>query len=432
MISQNKSEPESVPSAEIAIIGMAGRFPGADSVDAFWQQLVQGQSGVTDVDVIANKERGSSLPDQPNYVAKSAVVADADRFDASFFGIIPKQAQDMDPQHRLFLQTCWHAMEDAGYTPDATECRVGVFAGCHMNTYIFLRLAQDAALRESLADSFPGGSLTAEISNDKDYLATRVAFHLNLRGPSVAVQTACSTSLVAIAQACGSLIAGECEMALAGGVTVTFPQKQGYLHTEDSILSPDGTCRTFDANAKGTIFGDGVGAVLLKRLDHALRDRDDIYAVVKGWGVSNDGSDKGGYTAPSVDGQSAAIRLAHQRANISADTISYVEAHGTGTLVGDPIEIEALTKAFRETTDKKQFCRIASLKTNVGHLDVAAGVTGVIKTSLALRKRQIPSLLNFPDARNCLSRFPLWPTSSDVRRNRKYSLPHRSRGASAS
>ena len=377
----------------IAVVGMAGRFPGADSVSQFWDNLVAGRSGVTPVG--DTRARGSKLPDELNYVDKSAVVKDADLFDAQFFGIIPKQAQEMDPQHRLFLQTCWHALEDAGYSPDETTCRVGVYAGCHMNTYIFQRLSEDAELRESLADTFPGGSLTAEISNDKDYLATRVAFHLNLRGPSVAVQTACSTSLVAIAQACSSLVAGDCEMALAGGVTVTFPQEQGYLHTEDSILSPDGTCRTFDANAKGTIFGDGVGAVVLKRLDDAVRDRDDIYAVIKGWGVSNDGSDKGGYTAPSVDGQAAAIRQAHQRANITADTISYVEAHGTGTLVGDPIEIEALTKAFRETTDKKQFCRIASLKTNVGHLDVAAGVTGAIKTCLCLKHKQLPPLLNY-------------------------------------
>ena len=387
---KNQNSPEENGNS-VALIGMAGRFPGSDSAQQFWKSLVEGISGITDV----TPRPSSSLPSEPNYVAKAAVVKNADHFDAKFFGIYPKQAIDMDPQHRLFLEMCWHAMEDAGYIPDEAPGRVGMFAGCHMNTYIFTRIAADEEFRRSLADSFPGGSLTAEISNDKDYLATRVAYQLNLRGPSVAVQSACSTSLVAIAQACESLIARSCDMAISGGVTATFPQEQGYLHTEDSILSPDGTCRTFDADACGTIFGDGVGAVVLKRLDDAIADRDDIYAVIKGWGVNNDGGDKNGYTAPSVSGQSTAIRLAHKRAGISADTISYVEAHGTGTLVGDPIEVQALTEAFRDTTDKKQFCRIGSLKTNVGHLDVAAGVTGVIKTSMALKHRQIPPMLHF-------------------------------------
>lgn len=381
------------PSDGIAVIGLAGRFPGADDAPAFWEMLARGVSGVTPV--VPDGRRRSSLPDQPNYVGKAAVVKDADCFDAQFFGIYPKQAVDMDPQHRLFLEICWHAMEDAGYVPDAAPGRVGVFAGCHMNTYIFTRLAADPELLEGLADSYPGGSLTAEISNDKDYIATRVAYQLNLRGPSVNVQSACSTSLVAIAQACENLASGACDMALAGGATVTFPQQQGYLHTEDSILSPDGSCRTFDADACGTIFGDGVGAVVLKRVDDAVRDRDAIYAVLRGWGVSNDGHDKLGYTAPSVSGQSSAIRRAHQRAGITADSISYIEAHGTGTLVGDPIEVQALTETFRETTDKTQFCRIGSLKTNVGHLDVAAGVCGVIKTAMALQHRQIPPMLHF-------------------------------------
>jgi acyl transferase domain-containing protein len=375
----------------IAIVGLAGRFPDCKDVNSFWQHLIEGRSGVTSVE----PRVGSAVPHQPNYVAKTACIKNADYFDAQFFGIYPKQAMDMDPQHRLFLETCWHAMEDAGYIPNEPPCSVGLFAGCHMNTYIFTRLAADEKFRAELADAFPGGSLTAEISNDKDYIATRVAFQLDLRGPSVNVQTACSTSLVAIAQACESLIAKSCDMAIAGGVTATFPQQQGYLHTEDSILSPDGSCRTFDANACGTIFGDGAGAVVLKRLKDAIADRDDIYAVISGWGVNNDGGDKLGYTAPSVSGQSGAIRMAHQRAGISADSIGYVEAHGTGTLVGDPIEIQALTEAFRDTTDKKQFCRIGSLKTNFGHLDVAAGVTGVIKTSLTLKHAKIPAMINF-------------------------------------
>jgi acyl transferase domain-containing protein len=377
--------------SDIAIIGCAGRFPSCDNVAEMWRCLLEGRSGVKSIQPKPN----SSLPSDPNYVAKSATVEQADCFDAAFFGILPKHAQEMDPQHRLFMEICWNALEDAGYRPDTTEGKVAVFAGCHMNTYIFLRLAQDAVLRESLADSFPGGNLNAEILNDKDYLATRIAYHLNLKGPAVAVQTACSTSLVAIAQACQSLEAGDCTMALAGGSCITFPQDQGYLHTEDSILSPDGICRTFDAEAKGTIFADGVGAVVLKRLADALRDGDSVYAVIKGWGVNNDGGGKAGYTAPSVRGQTEAILRAHQKAGITADTISYVEAHGTGTLVGDPIEIAALSDAFRRTTDKKQYCAIGSLKSNFGHLDVAAGVTAAIKTSLALNYRKLPPNLNF-------------------------------------
>lgn len=376
----------------IAVIGLSGQFPGAESAQRFWENLVAGVSGVTDVEI---GKRRSNLPTHPNYVAKTAAIKNGDTFDAKFFGIYPKQAIDLDPQHRRFLEVCWSAMEDAGYIPDDAPGRVGVFAGCHMNTYIFTRIAADAEFRSALADSFPGGGLNAEISNDKDYLATRVAYHLNLKGPSVAVQTACSTSLVAIAQACESLSANSCDMALAGGVTITFPQEQGYLHTEDSILSPDGTCRTFDADAKGTIFGDGVGVVLLKRLEDAISDRDDIYAVIRGWGVNNDGGDKNGYTAPSVSGQSTAIRLAHRSAGITADQISYVEAHGTGTLVGDPIEVQALTNAFRDTTDRKQFCRLGSLKTNVGHLDVAAGVASVIKVCFSLKNRILPPVLHF-------------------------------------
>ena len=406
----------------VAIIGLAGKFPSAPNVRTFWDMLLRGESGIRDVEI----KPESSLPHDPRYVAKTATVDDADHFDATFFGIYPKQAAEMDPQHRLFLQTCWHAMEDAGYAPSATTDRVGVFAGCHMNTYIFCRLAADPELRRSLSDSFPGGSLSEEISNDKDYLATRIAFHLNLRGPCVAVQTACSTSLVAVSQACESLVSGSCDMALAGGATITFPQKQGYLYTEDSILSPDGICRTFDANARGTIFGDGVGAVVLKRLSDAIHDQDSIYAVIKGWGTNNDGGDKAGYTAPSVEGQSAAIELAIDRAQVSAETIDYVEAHGTGTQVGDPIEIAGLTKAFRKSTDKKQFCRIASLKTAFGHLDVAAGVAGVIKTSLALKHRKIPKLLNYsrPNPRIDFENSPFvineetidWPETDSPRR----------------
>ncbi|WP_153557022.1 type I polyketide synthase [Roseimaritima sediminicola] len=408
----------------VAIIGMAGRFPGADDVAAFWQNLIQGRSGI--IDVTGESSHASRLPQQEHYVGKTAMIPHADHFDAEFFGIFPRQAVEMDPQHRLFLETCWHALEDAGYVPDATPGRVGLFAGCHMNTYILTRLATDARLRGEFSDAFPGGGLSAEIANDKDYLATRVAYHLNLRGPCMAVQTACSTSAVAVAQACESLLAGSCDMALAGGATVTFPQNQGYLHTEHSILSPDGTCRTFDADARGTVFGDGVAAIVLKRTDLALADGDDIYAVIRGWGVNNDGGDKPGYTAPSVSGQSDAILQAHRRAGVTADTITYVEAHGTGTLVGDPIEIQALSEAFASSTDAKQYCYIGSAKTNIGHLDVAAGVTGIIKTALSLRHRQLPPMLHFRRANPRIdfanspfvptTRLTDWPSETEPRR----------------
>lgn len=387
------ADPQFAPGSccKIAIIGMAGRFPAVNNLAEFWDFLRSGGIGVKTIQPSSD----NPLQHDPNFVPRSASVTDAARFDAEFFGILPRQAQEMDPQHRQFLQVCWNALEDAGYRPDATPDAVGVFAGCHMNTYIFQRLAADPELLRSLAYSFPGGNLNAEILNDKDYLATRIAYHLNLRGPAVAVQTACSTSLVAIAQACQNLEANHCRMALAGGACITFPQDEGYLHTEDSILSPDGFCRTFDANAKGTIFGDGVGAVVLKRLVDAEQDGDSIYAVIRGWGLNNDGGNKGGYTAPSVAGQRGAILQAHHKAGVTADTISYVEAHGTGTLVGDPIEIAALTEAFARSTDRTQFCAIGSLKSNFGHLDVAAGVAACMKTALMLHHRQIPASVNF-------------------------------------
>jgi acyl transferase domain-containing protein len=301
----------------------------------------------------------------------------------------------MDPQHRLLLEECYHALEDAGYVPDQIEDAVGVFAGCYMDTYVLSCLETHPEWIQGLANSFHGGDLLTELGNDKDYLATRISFLLNLRGPALTIQTACSTSLVAIIQACQSLQSEQCRMALAGGVTLKFPQKRGYLYTEGGMVSPEGKCRTFDANAKGTIFGEGVAVVALKKLEHAMEDGDSIYAVLKGWGINNDGRSKAGYTAPSIAGQTEAIALAHKHARISADTIQYVEAHGTGTALGDPIEIEALTRAFRQSTNQKQFCRIGSAKTNIGHLDVAAGACGLIKASLALQEEKIPPSLNF-------------------------------------
>lgn len=397
-----KIEPAANPSSKadedhrIAIIGVAGRFPGAEDVSHLWQKLVRGESCIVDIpDERLNLPPNSPLRRNPNLIKRAASIADPEYFDAKFFGIFPKEAQVMDPQHRIMLECCWHALEDAGYQPDNVSVPVGLFAGCYMDTYVLASLAENPQLLESLANSFHGGDLQTELGNDKDYLVTRVAYLLNLRGPAMTIQTACSTSLVAIAQACQSLLLRQCDMAMAGGVTLKLPQNRGYLYTEGGMVSPDGVCRTFDAKARGTVFGEGAGVVVLKRYAEAVADGDPIYAVLQGWGLNNDGRAKMGYTAPSVVGQYEAIRLAHEMARISADSINYMEAHGTSTALGDPIEVEALTRAFRRTTDQKQYCAIGSLKTNIGHLDVAAGVSGLIKVCLSLRHEVIPPSLNF-------------------------------------
>lgn len=380
----------------IAIIGVAGRYPNAEDVPRLWQKLLQGECCIVDIpDEQLNLSPQSPLRRNPNLVKRSASIANPEYFDAKFFGIFPKEAQVMDPQHRIMLECCWHALEDAGYQPDNVSVPVGLFAGCYMDTYVLSSLAENPQLLESLANAFHGGDLQTELGNDKDYLVTRVSYLLNLRGPAMTIQTACSTSLVAIAQACQSLVLGQCKMALAGGVTLKLPQNRGYLYTEGGMVSPDGVCRTFDAKARGTVFGEGAGVVVLKRYADAVADGDPIYAVLKGWGLNNDGRAKMGYTAPSVTGQYEAIRLAHDMADVSADSISYMEAHGTSTALGDPIEVEALTRAFRRTTDRRQYCAIGSLKTNIGHLDVAAGVSGLIKVCLSMRHEVIPPSLNF-------------------------------------
>jgi len=381
---------------DIAIIGMAGRFPGADDINSFWNNLRQGIESIETLsEAELNIPQDSPLRNNPNLVRRASYLKGADQFDARFFGVFPKEAASMDPQHRLLLEEAYHALEDAGYIPDQINDAVGVFAGCYMDTYVLSCLESYPAWIQGLANSFHGGDLLAELGNDKDYLATRISFLLNLRGPALTVQTACSTSLVAIIQACQSLHSQQCRMALAGGVTLKFPQKRGYLYTEGGMVSPEGKCRTFDANAKGTIFGEGVAVVVLKRLEDAIQDGDSVYAVIRGWGLNNDGRSKSGYAAPSVSGQTEAIALAHQHANVSADTIEYVEAHGTGTAMGDPIEIEALTQAFRRTSHATQYCRIGSAKTNIGHLDVAAGACGLIKATLSLQHELIPASLHF-------------------------------------
>lgn len=376
---------------EVAIIGMAGKFPGAGSVSEFWKLLTQGTEAITYFSDEELLEAGVDpvLLKDPNYVKSRCIINDEDKFDAYFFDFAPYETELMDPQHRLFLETAWTALEDAGYDGDQYEGLIGLFGGVSMNTYLYSYLSS----RKGFISSAEGYQLA--IGNDKDFLTTRTSYKLNLKGPSVDVQTACSTSLVAVHIACQNLLNFSCDMAMAGGVSVAIPQKQGYYYQEGMILSPDGHCRAFDEQAGGTISGNGTGIVVLKRLEDAIADGDHIYAVIKGSAFNNDGSNRVGYTAPSVDGQAEVIASAQAVADIDPKTIRYIEAHGTGTVLGDPIEIAALNQVFREHTDEKQFCGIGSVKTNIGHLDAAAGVAGLIKTALTLKHRTIPPSLNF-------------------------------------
>ncbi|MBI2948516.1 MAG: aminotransferase class III-fold pyridoxal phosphate-dependent enzyme, partial [Verrucomicrobia bacterium] len=389
--------PEIFPPGSVAIIGMAGRFPGAANVEAFWANL---KDGVESVTFFSDQELAEAGVDpetlaNPNYIKARSVLDGIEWFDADFFGYSPREAEAMDPQQRLFLEGAWEALEHAGYDPDAYRGAIGLYAGVYMNTYLLANLCSSREFIESLLSFKRIGAFQTFLGNDKDYLTTRIAYKLNLRGPAITVQTACSTSLMSVCLAWQSLVNHQCDMALAGGITVTCPQRKGYLYQEGGMMSPDGHCRAFDAQAQGTVFGSGMGIVVLKRLEDALADRDTIYAVIRGAALNNDGSLKVSYTAPSVDGQAEVVTLAQALAGVDAETISYVEAHGTGTPLGDPIEIAALTQAFRATTQATGFCGIGSVKSNLGHLDVAAGVAGLIKTTLALRHQLIPPSLHF-------------------------------------
>jgi len=379
-------------SHDIAIIGMAGRFPGAPDLEAFWHNLREGVESITffsDEELISAGIDTATL-NHPHYVKANGVLSDVEWFDAAFFDFNPKDAEVTDPQHRLFLECAVEALDNAGIAPDTDEYSVGVYAGVGMNTYLFNNLSQNL---DQLSESV--GTYQLLIENDKDFLPTRTSYKLNLKGPSVNIQTACSTSLVAVHLACRSLLDGECDVALAGGIAIHVPQQVGYWYQEGMISSPDGHCRAFDAQAQGTVGGSGVGIVVLKRLDEAIADGDNIQAVIKGSAINNDGSLKVGYTAPSVEGQAAVISKAQANAGIEAESLSYIEAHGTGTALGDPIEIAALTKAFQASTQKKAFCAIGSVKTNIGHTDAASGVAGLIKTVQALKHRLLPPSLHF-------------------------------------
>ena len=407
---------------EIAIVGMSGRFPGAQSIEQFWGNL---RDGVESVSFFSDDEMlaagvDPALIENPSFVKAAAVLDGVELFDANFFSYSPREAEIIDPQQRLFLECAWHALEDAGYNPEARKGAIGVYAGAGISSYLMHNLHSNRQLVASV------GGFETIVGNDKDFLATRVSYKLGLGGPSVTVQSACSTSLVAVHMACQSLLSGECQMALAGGVSIRVPQKTGYVYREGGVFSPDGHCRAFDAGAQGMISGSGAGVVVLKRLEDALSDGDQIYAVIKGSAVNNDGSVKAGYTAPSIEGQAKVIRAAHLMAEAGAETIGYVEAHGTGTPIGDPIEVAALTQAFRASTDKTNFCAIGSVKTNIGHADTAAGVAGLIKATLSLYHKQIPPSLNFekPNPRIDFETSPFfvttrltkWPAGDSLRR----------------
>jgi phthiocerol/phenolphthiocerol synthesis type-I polyketide synthase E len=409
----------------VAVIGMAGKFPGAPNLAAYWQNL---RNGVCSVSRFTEEELEvpASISRNPQYVRARAIVQDADLFDAAFFGMNPREADYTDPQHRLLLETAWDALENAGYDTERYPGSIGVFAGCSLNSYLISNILTHPGFLPEFLAGLQIGAHPALLGNDKDFLATRIAYKLNLRGPCVAVQSACSTSLVAICQAAQNLLNFQCDIALAGGVSVTFPQKRGYAHEEGSIVSSDGKCRPYDAAAEGTIFGDGVGLVVLKRADEAMREGDNILAIIRGFAVNNDGSTKVSYMAPSVDGQADAIATAQALAGIDPVTIRYVEGHGTATPLGDPIEVAALTKAFRVSTTERQFCALGGVKGNIGHLEAAAGVAGLIKAILVLQHGEIPPTLHFtkPNPRIDFANSPFyvsstlkpWPASAVPRR----------------
>jgi amino acid adenylation domain-containing protein len=400
----------------IAVIGMAGRFPGAANVEELWRKLREGAECIrplAEEEILGSGVDAETLSDS-RYVRAGAPLENAELFDAGFFGFNVRELEITDPQHRVFLECAHECLENAGCDPRQYSGNIGVFAGSAMSTYLLNHLSRNEDALRGLA------SLQVLIGNDKDFLPSRVAYKLDLRGPAVNVQTACSTSLVAIHFACQSLRDGACEMALAGGVSILFPQKAGYAYQVDSILSPDGHCRAFDSNARGTVAGSGAGVVLLKPLRRALDDGDTIHAIIRGSAINNDGADKAGYTAPGVSGQTAVISTAIAAANIAPETIGYIEAHGTGTQLGDPIEITALNKALRGRPNSRT-CAIGSIKTNLGHLDAAAGVASFIKTVMQLKNRELVPSLHFrqPNPEMPIAEGPLFVNTELRRWNRR-------------
>ncbi len=390
-LQKNKTVITDTSSNDIAIIGMSGRFPGANNIEEFWQNLVEAadvSKRLTPSD-LADAGIDATLLQQPGYVAKAFYLNDADCFDAEFFGYLPNEAALMDPQHRVFLESAVAALEDAGYVSDTFDGKIGIIGSVARNTYLVNNAIPNKDIFDNTDDFLLGVTL------EKDFPATRVAYKLNLKGPALNVQTACSSSGVGIHLACQQLQLHEADIMLVGGGRIQPPLATGYQYKDGHALSPDGYCHTFDAEAKGMVRGNGMAFLVLKKLDKALADGDNIRAIIKGTGISNDGNDKIGFTAPSINGQAAAIAQAYQKSGVHPDTIQYIEAHGTGTQLGDPIEIAGLTKAFKQFTDKKQFCQIGSVKTNIGHLDSGACIAGIIKTALALKHQLLPASMHF-------------------------------------
>ncbi|MER5332765.1 beta-ketoacyl synthase N-terminal-like domain-containing protein [Micromonospora sp. NPDC002717] len=375
----------------LAVVGMAGRFPGAPSVAEFWRNVCAGVESVTffSPEELAAAGVPESVYSHPSYVPAKARLDGVELFDAEFFGFNAHEAEMTDPQHRLFLECAWEALEDAAYDPARFPGRIGVYAGSSVNSYLLRAVAADPTL---ISD------MSALMANEKDFLATRVAYKFDLRGPAMTIQSACSTSLVAIHQACQALLAGECDMALAGGVGVRAEEAEGYRHQDGMALSPDGHCRAFDRAAAGTVNGSGLAVVVLRRLVDAVAAGDVVHAVVRGSAVNNDGGGKAGFTAPSAVGQAQVVADALAVAGVSASSVGFVEAHGTGTPLGDPIEVAGLTRAFRVDADGVGFCALGSVKTNVGHLDAAAGVAGFVKAVLAVREGVVPPTVHFREA----------------------------------
>jgi acyl transferase domain-containing protein len=413
---------DSFPLQAIAVVGLAGRFPGARDLDHFWQNI---RDGVEIIETLSDADLeaagvGAMARNDPNWVRKATILEGALDFDTQFFGISRREAQFIDPQHRVFLECAHEALEHAGWGDQTDDMSVGVYAGAGMNWYLLNHIIANPE------DAQAVGAYQIMLGNDKDFLCTRASYKLNLRGPSVTIQTACSTSLVAVVTACRALAHGECDMALAGGVSIAFPERTGYRYEVGMILSPDGHCRPFDADAAGIRPGAGAGVVVLKRLADAMADRDTIHAVIRGGAMNNDGAGKAGYTAPSIDGQIEVIATAQALAEVDPRSIAYVEAHGTGTPLGDPIEFAALNAVFRSGTDELGFCQLGSLKANMGHLDAAAGIAGFIKAIQVLKNREFPPLVNFrsPNPQLDLEKSPFtigtivsdWPDRGTPRR----------------
>ena len=400
-------ETRALSGTEIAIIGMAGRFPGAATIAEFWENVKEGRECITRFDALELQEEGldEHLIKQPNYVPSYGWLEGAEEFDNQFFAYSEREAALMDPQIRLMHEVVWEALEDAGYNPETCAKRIGLYAGASDNLY--WQALSTLSTNSAISEQFEAFQL-----NNKDFLAMHIAYKFNLTGPAMLVSSACSTSLAAVHMACQALLGGECDIALAGGVTVSLPAKKGYIYQEGMILSPDGHCRAFDEQAHGIVGGNGVGVVVLKLLEDALQDGDTIYAVIRGSAMNNDGRRKVGYSAPSVAGQAEVVRMAHRVAGVEAETLSYLEAHGTGTPLGDLVEIEALRQAFG--AHKRNYCAIGSVKSNIGHLDSAAGIAGLIKTVLIVKHKLIPPTVNVskPNAQIDFDNSPFYINSA--------------------